>query len=340
VTARTRRDDPRPEDLQRHLEREAPLPVYAIIGEELFARGQCVAALRAAILGDADPEMALSQYEGSEAPDPPDLLSELRTPAFLAPRRLVLVENAEPFLAKARDLLVGYLANPAATSTLVLTCEKLPRNDKLGAAVRKVGMVVACEPPRERELPGWISARARAHRKRIEIEAARRLAEYVGVNLPVIEQSLAKLAIYVGDRPTIGVADVEALVEHLPVTTVFKLTDALGNRQPARALTVLDHLLAQSNDPNYILSMLRWALERLVSARVLLDLGQGAEAIGRVLRMRPGYFLDQVIRQAQRRSRADYQRCFDLLLEADLATKTSAADPRHVLERLVVQLCA
>jgi len=340
VTTKTRSEDTRPEDFMRHLEREAPLPAYAIVGEEEFARGQCLRALRQALLREADPEMALSQYEGSEVAEPTDLISELRTPAFLAPRRVVIVENAEPFLAKARDLVANYLAKPASTSTLVLTCAKLARSDKVGAAVRKVGMVVACAPPRERELPGWISARARAHRKRIELEAARRLAEYVGVNLPVLDHSLAKLALYVGDRPTITAADVEAMVEDLPVTTIFKLTDALGSQQVARALTVLDHLLERNNDPNYILSMVRWALERLINARTLLDLGKRPEAIGKVLRMRPGYFLDQTLRQARRRTRADYERCFALLLEADLATKTSAADPRHILERLIIELCA
>jgi len=340
MSAKTRGDDPRPADLYRHLQNHQPLPAYAIVGDEPFTRSQCLKALRAALLRDADPEMALSQYEGSEVGEPTDLISELRTPPFLAPRRLVIVENAEPFLARAKDALAKYLAKPAAVSSLVLTCEKLPRSDKIGAAVRKVGMVVVCQAPRERELPGWISARARAHGKRIELEAARRLAEYVGVNLPVLDHSLAKLALYVGDRPTITPADVEAMVEDLPVTTIFKLTDALGNRQAARALTVLDRLLEQNNDPGYILSMVRWALERLINARTLLDLGQDAEAIGRALRMRPGYFLDQTLRQARRRTRADYQRCFDLLLAADLATKTSAAEPRHVLERLVVELCA
>lgn len=340
MTARARSDDPRPEQLLRHLRSEQPLPVYAIIGEESFARGQCLAALREAILGEADPEMALSQYEGAEVGPTAELLDELRTPPFLAPRRLVVVENAEPFLARAREPLAKYLASPPSTSTLVLTCQKLPRNDKVGAAVRKVGMVVACLAPRERELPGWISARARTHGKRIELAAARRLADYVGVNLPVIEQSLAKLALYVGERSTIAEADVEALVEDLPVTTIFKLTDALGNQQAPKALTVLDHLLAQSRQPGYILSMVRWALERLINARALLDLGQDDEAIGKVLRMRPGYFLDQTLRQAHRRSRTDYERCFALLLRADLATKTSAADPRHVLERLIIQLCA
>jgi len=339
VTARAAAD-PTCRDLAAHLRRDEPLPVYALVGTEAFARSQAVQALRQAVLRDADPDLALSHYLGSDVTDPAALLDELRTPPFLAPRRLVVVDDAAPLLAKAADPLLRYLAKPSRTGTLVLTVDKLPRNSKLGKAVRKVGMAVACTTPRERELPGWIAARARAHRKRIDTPAARRLAECVGVNLPILDQSLAKLALYVGPRDTITEPDVDALVEELPVTTIFKLTDAVGLQQPAKALRVLDHLLAQNHDPSYILSMVRWAMERLLNTRTLLDAGQGPEAIARALKMRSTYFVDQTIGQARRRSRDELRRGFALILKADLHTKTSTMDPRDVLEHLLLQLCA
>ena len=338
--SRARTQDDTPDSLARHLQREAPLPVYAIIGDEPFARTQAIQAIRQALLKDAEPDLALSEYQGAEAPEAAQVLDELRTPAFLAPRRLVVIEDAAPFVARAGEVLAGYLKKPSATGTLVLVVEKLAKNDKLGIAVRKAGMAVACAPPREYELPRWIAARAREHGKRIDTAAAKRLAEYVGVNLPVLEQSLIKLSLYVGQRPAIAEADVEALVEDLPATTIFKLTDAVGSKEPARALRVLDNLLEQNNDASYILSMIRWALERLINARTLLDLKQTPAAIAKALRMRPGYFLDQTLQQARRRTRAELRRGFALLLQADLDTKTSVAPPRDLLEHLLIRLCA
>ena len=332
--------DPTYHDLAQHLRSEEPLPVYAVIGEEAFARSQAVAALRAAVLGDASPDLALSQYLGSEITDAAELLDELRTPPFLAPRRLVVVEGATAFAKNAKDVLVKYLDKPSRTGVLVLVLDKLPRNEKLGRAVRNVGMAVECRAPRERELPGWIAGRARAHGKRMDSRAARRLADCVGVNLPVLDQSLAKLALYVGDRADIAEADVDALVEDLPVTTIFRLTDALGTRSPAKALKVLDTLLEQNHEPTYIVSMVRWAMQRLITTRTLLDAGQPPDAIAKILRMRPGYFLDQTIRQASARSSAELLRGFRLLLRADLATKTSTMTPRDVLEHLLLRLCA
>jgi len=338
VTARA--VDPTYHDLVQHLRSEEPFPVYAVIGDEAFTRSHALQALRRAILGDASPDLALSQYVGSELTDAAELLDELRTPAFLAPRRLVIVEGAAPFVSNAKEVLVKYLAKPSRTGTLVLVLEKLPRNQKLGKAVRNVGMAVACTAPRERELPGWIAGRARAYHKHMDSRAAHRLAACVGVNLPMLDQSLAKLALYVGDRDAITEADVDALVEDLPVTTIFKLTDAVGTKNPVKALRVLDTLLEQSHEPSYILSMVRWAMERLIKARALLDAGASPADMAKILRMRPGYFLDQTIRQARRRTRRELQRGFRLLLDTDLATKTSTMAPRDALEHLLLHLCA
>jgi len=333
-------DDLTLDSLVQHLQRAQLSPVYAIIGEEPFARSQAIQAIRQAVLKDSDPDLALSQYLGNEVGDPRELLDELRTPAFLAPRRLVLVEDAAPFAANARDPLLAYLERPSKTGTLVLVLEKLPKNEKLGIALRRAGIVVACDPPREYELPRWINARARAHGKRVDADAAKRLADCVGVNLPILDQSLAKLALYVGSRDTIAQQDVEAIVEDLPVTTVFKLTDAVGSKEPGKALRVLDALLAQNSEPAYILSMVRWALERLINARTLLDLRQPADAIAKALHLKPGnYAVEQTIKHARNRTRRELLRCFSLLLQADLDSKTSAMDPRAALEHLLIRLC-
>ena len=339
MTAKKAAYDPTYHDLARHLQHDEPLPVYAIIGDEAFARSQAIAALRKAVLADADPDLALSQYLGSDIEDASKLFDELRTTPFLAPRRLVLVESAAPFVAKAKEPLLKYLAKPSRTGVLVLVLEKLARNEKLGKAVRNIGMAIACKAPRDRELPGWIGARARVHGKRMDSAAARRLAECVGINLPMLDQNLAKLALYVGQRDTITEADVDALVEDLPITTIFKLTDALGTKNPAKALRVLDNLLEQNNEPAYIISMVRWAMERLINTRTLLDAGKAPNDIARVLKMRPGYFFDQTVAQAQRRTRAELQHGFRLLLQTDLDTKTSTMNPRDALEHLLLSLC-
>ncbi|MBL7222224.1 MAG: DNA polymerase III subunit delta [Candidatus Brocadiae bacterium] len=334
-----RAPEPDYQDLATHLADDEPLPVYGITGEEPFARGQAIAALRKAILKDTPPDMALSQYSGNDIPSPAELFDELRTRSFLAPLRLVVLEDTAQWLSRSAEALVGYLDKPSKAGVLALVAKSLPRNTRLGKAVRKVGMAIACQAPRDRDLPGWIAFRARAHDKRLDGRAANRLAECVGVNLPVLDQTLAKLALYIGDRDAITEADVDALVEDLPVTTIFRLTDAVGTRDPAKALRVLDNLLEQNNEPNYIISMVRWAMERLINARTLLDAGAPQGKIAKTLRMSQGYFLDQLLRQAGQRSRAELLRGFDLLVDADIDTKTSARPPRDTLEHLLLRLC-
>ena len=331
--------DPTYHDLFDHLDRDEPLPLYAIIGDEPFARAQSLAALRRAVLKDASPDMALSQYSGADIPPCAELLDELRTASFLAPRRLVVCEDAAQFVSRFADPLVSYAKAPSRVGVLVLVLDKLPKNTRLGKAVRHTGMVVACKAPRERELPRWLQGRVRHYDKRLDGGAAARLAECVGLNLPILDQQLAKIAVFVGDRPVIRAADVDALVEDLPVTTIFRLTDAVGSRNAPKALRVLDSLLAQNHDPSYILSMVRWAMERLINARTLLDAGAAPPQIAKALRMSSSYFLDQLLDQARRRSRAELLAGFALLVQTDLDTKTSAKNPRDALEHLLLRLC-
>ncbi|MFP4058678.1 MAG: DNA polymerase III subunit delta [Candidatus Brocadiia bacterium] len=340
MARRRRKDETTFQDLLAHLRAEAPLPLYTIVGDEPFAQAQSLQALRTHVLGDADPELALSRYTADDIAEPAALFDELRTPPFLAPRRLVIVEDAAAPLARWADAFVAYLAKPSSTATLALTVAKMPKSTKLAKALRKTGMVVVCRAPRDYQLPRWIAGRAGAHDKRIDRDAAQRLADYIGVNLPVIDQTLRKLALYTADRPTITADDVEALVEDLPVTTIFRLTDAVGSKRPAEAIRLLDNLLALNNQPGYILSMIRWAMERLIVARTLLDRGATPQAIAKALRVRPGYILDRTLEQARRRPTAELHRGFALLLEADLETKTSAKAPRDTLEHLLLRLCA
>src|SRR5262249_48763474 len=78
-----------------------PRPVYVVHGDEDFLKRQVLAALRARALGEGDDSFGLSVHAGDKAVWR-DIHSELQTLPFLSPRRLVLVENAEPFVSAYR----------------------------------------------------------------------------------------------------------------------------------------------------------------------------------------------------------------------------------------------
>ena len=85
-------------EFRKHPE-AAPKPIYVLLGTDPYLLDQGRRAVRRQVLGDADPGMALLELGGEEAVLA-DVLDALRTPPFLAPRRLVSIREAEKFLGQ------------------------------------------------------------------------------------------------------------------------------------------------------------------------------------------------------------------------------------------------
>src|SRR5262249_3886388 len=85
------------------------------------------------------------------------------------------------------------------------------------------------------QLPPWCVQRAAAeHRKKLANPAAQLLVELVGPAMGVLDQELAKLAAYVGEKPGIDADDVDKLVGRSRADTAFQIFDAIGSGRPTR----------------------------------------------------------------------------------------------------------
>ena len=109
-------------------------PIYVVAGDEDFLKRRCVHALTAGLLGEADPSLALSSYPGDKA-DFSSIRGELDTLPFLCDLRLVIVDQADPFVTKFRGLLEKYCEKPSASGILILEVKSWPGNTKLAKLV-------------------------------------------------------------------------------------------------------------------------------------------------------------------------------------------------------------
>jgi DNA polymerase-3 subunit delta len=152
----------------------------------------------------------------------------------------------------------------------------------------------------------------------------------------LLDQELAKLAVYVGNKARIDAEDVDRLVGSSRAEETFQIFERIGQGDAAAALTMLDRLLGQGEKPIALLGAFSWQLRRLAQAARLA--GQGTsltEALSRVglFRAREA----EVLLRHLGRRRA--YRLFDWLLEVDLGLKgESELPPNTQLERLVVRL--
>src|SRR5213593_854016 len=87
--------------------RSKPQPVYVLCGDDDFLKRQALAAVKALILGPEDSGFGLSSFAGDKV-DFAAVRDELATLPFLGPHRLVVVDNADPFVTRHRAALEKY----------------------------------------------------------------------------------------------------------------------------------------------------------------------------------------------------------------------------------------
>jgi len=335
----------------------SPAAVTVLFGDEPFlkrlARQRLVAAA-----GDGD-DVLLTRFSGVEVAWR-DVVDELSTASmFGGGRRLVLVEDADDLVKKHRDVMEDYVDRPRSTGILLLDVVLWPGNTRLYKAVDKSGLQIECRAPLqarskknldtkriEKWLVGWAKA---THGLRLEAPAAGMLLELVGPEFGLLDQGLAKLALFVSGNEQVTPAMVSEFVGGWRTQTIWELTDAAADGDAAAALTQLARLLHAGEHPLALLAQMSSPLRRLAAATRIY---QAAERRRERMSIRdaliaagvPQWHQQGLIRserQLQQLGRRRAGQLFHWLLEADLAMKGShstADRARFILERLIMRM--
>jgi DNA polymerase-3 subunit delta len=314
-----------------------PKPVYVLHGDEDFLKRQVVRALRRLVLGTEDDTMGLSAHAGDRAVFAA-VHDELRTAPFLSAGRLVIIDNADPFVTKYRANLEKYVAEPATTGSLVLDVKTWPSNTRLAKLIDSSATLV-CGAIKAPRLHDWcVKWAEKQHGKRMAASAAQMLVELVGADMGQLDQDIAKLAVYVGSAAQISDDDVDKLVGFSREENTWKIFDAIGAGQIAQALMLLDHLFDQGEDPHRMMGAFSSQLRRLAQAARLAQ--QGTPLPAALARSGvPPFAVKNAEQQLRHLGRRRIDQLYDWLLETDQGLKGySSLPPRTVMERLVVRL--
>src|SRR5947209_19266269 len=92
-------------------------PVYVLFGDEDFLKRRVLAALLPALVGESDPDLAVSTYTGDKA-EFSTVRNELDTLPFLSERRIIVIDQADPFVTRNRAALEKYVAAPSESGVL------------------------------------------------------------------------------------------------------------------------------------------------------------------------------------------------------------------------------
>ncbi len=310
-------------------------PVYALVGNDTFLQDAYRQEITQAVLGQADPQMALSTHDGTA--ELAAVLDDLRTLPFLAPSRLVIVREADAFVSAHRDALESYLDSPAEAGVLVLMVSSFPKNTRLAKKVAEIGTIYDCSSPDEADLAGWLKRNAAKRNKTIDRQGAQLLLEWIGNDLAALDQEVEKLSLYVDQRGEITAEDVATLVTASAGAEAFALPNALTEGNAAQALTILAQMLSARGEEFRTLGMIRWHLVRAIRAKQLIAAGRSSQEAMKAVKV---FYRQASAFEAFLKRRSLDKLCGDFrrALAADRAMK-SGTTAQADLQELVVSLC-
>lgn len=114
----------------------------------------------------------------------------------------------------------------------------------------------------------WIKNEAMRNGATIEPAAVEALLDVVGVDSWSLANEITKLSNY---TKQIKVKDVAVLVSGKTDLNIFNFTDALGEKNKAKAFAILSQELAYGRDPYYLLSMVIFQFRNLLMLRSLAE---------------------------------------------------------------------
>jgi DNA polymerase III delta subunit len=245
------------------------------------------------------------------------VIAAARTLPMMAPRRVVTVLQAEALLmpkreseaaARALEQFESLLKAPEPQTTLVLVASSIDRRGKMFKLLQKQNAtIVECGVIEDQaDAERWVRTRVTAAGTEIDPQAARLLVTRAGLDVRRLRAEVDRLLLYALGQARISIDDAKAIAGPMALTDDWAMTNAIEAAQTGEALRQLALMLDGGAPPEKILGQLGWLVRTKFPQLAPADVRPAVEAVFRT----------------------------------DVDLKRSAGEPRILLERLVVELCA
>ncbi len=319
--------------VRKQIQSGAADPVYLLLGEEEVEKS-ALASEFAELVEEGLRAFNVERIHAGDLTTGDKLLDGVasivaaaRTLPMMSPRRVVVVLQAEMLLApkresdagtRALEQLEALLKSPEPLTTLVLVAAAIDRRKGIFNLLQKHATIVECGSPEDlAAAERWVRERVTKAGAEIEPAGARVMAALAGFpdrpqkdgrtgDVKRLRGEVDRLLIYALGQKKITADDARAIAGPAAIQDHWAMTNAIESGQAGAALRQLSLMLDSGTPPEMILGQLGWVVRSKFPE----------------------------IAAAQARS------AVDALFRTDVDLKRSAGDPRVLLERLVVELCA
>lgn len=323
------------------------MPIYFYWGDDDFAMGKAVAALRDRVL---DPDWAAFNYE-KISPDTPDAiiqgLNQSMTPPFGSGSRLVWLVDTTICHHCSADILAELertlTAIPESTVLLLTTGSKPDGRLKSTKLLQKYAQVEEFSriPPwQQDQLEKAVVKVAQEMGVKLTDASVGILTESVGNETRLLYSEIEKLQLYVGTGKNRLLSDeiVGTLVTSNAANSL-KLASAILHGDTSRALTLIADLIDRNEPALKVVATLTGQFRTWLWVKVMISAGERddkaiaqAAEIGNPKRI---YFLRQEVKAI---TQGQLQKTLSILLDLEVSLKRGAEE-LSTLQTKAIELC-
>jgi DNA polymerase-3 subunit delta len=342
----------------------SPRPGYVLLGDDAFLLQRARRGLLDALVPPDLRDFCLHDLDLADT-SIFEALDLAQTPSLMAPFQLLLIRNLKTLYGRGQKkeefaAIDDYFRRPNPQALVVFIADhiRLPqdlrtmdmtdkeRAEKVRETLGDLCGIVELQRVSEDDALRWAILEAESQNIRLAEDAARELVDALSADMLTLSSELSKLILYAQSQNSqiIGLADVETMVSAAKQRSLYELTDAISLKDAPRALALLHGLLNSSESGEDAAIGHIFTLAKTFRQMLVLNEKQVRDqrAIWQVLwpGFRPAPFAaEALIAQARRyRDRSDLTRGIELIARADAELRSSPADKRLVLERLVLRL--
>ncbi len=290
------------------------------------------------------PEMRALNYDVASE-DVGEILAKANTLPFMSDKRMVVVKDAGLLSGdgKLDVFLKEVFSIPDSTILLLMeTDTAIKKNQKLYTRFQKMGRVMEMERLSGRALRSYLASYLGKINRRIKPDVLEHFIRLSGYgdrryegDLESLLTTLDQIASISGDEVTVEAVD--TFLDPFQTETIFDLLDAIAKKRARDVIRLLKEFDANEEPAPRILYMIGRQTRNLLFYKTMKKTHSMDGDIFKFMGVKP-YEGKKIAAQSGLYNEKTLEHHYELLLEAELAMKSTGASDREVLETLVLQM--
>ncbi|MDO4161746.1 MAG: DNA polymerase III subunit delta [Pseudomonadota bacterium] len=212
-----------------------------------------------------------------------EIYAEYYAQSLMGGRRVIVVKNGDNNLA---SVLKNMIPDTKSDNLLLVVSSTLNTRSSLitWAKDRDDVIIVGCYEDREENISESAAALLRAQGLSFDTSVLQVLCSRLSPDRKVNQSEIEKLAMYLGERKTVTIADVKAVVSDVAGANYEDFCYYVAGGEVLKACAMYDRLLKEGEEPAAVIRQLSYHFSKLLSCAAQAENGKSLEETVKSLR--------------------------------------------------------